>query len=149
MKSPAKAVLLLAIVGFGVGSTPAAFADGRHGVPRFGVHARGAAVAHGHRGHARWRLFIGAPLLLSSTYWGPRYFHREPYYSPYYPEVIAVPVSPTTYIEQAPAVPAEPTAAASAPQSGYWYYCSESRTYYPYVRECPGGWQRVSPQPPR
>ena len=28
-------------------------------------------------------------------------------------------------------------------QSHYWYYCPASRAYYPYVRECAGGWQRV------
>lgn len=27
----------------------------------------------------------------------------------------------------------------------YWYYCEQSRTYYPYVRECPGGWMTVVP----
>ncbi len=35
---------------------------------------------------------------------------------------------------------------AQHPQ-GTWYYCAESKTYYPYVKECPGGWQRVTPQP--
>jgi hypothetical protein len=33
-------------------------------------------------------------------------------------------------------------------QSHWWYFCPESRAYYPYVRECAGGWQRVAPQPP-
>ncbi len=26
-------------------------------------------------------------------------------------------------------------------------FYAESKTYYPYVKECPGGWQRVTPQP--
>ena len=47
---------------------------------------------------------------------------------------------PMTYIEQAPA--AEP-----AQTQGFWYYCAASRAYYPYVKECPAGWQRVAPQP--
>jgi hypothetical protein len=41
--------------------------------------------------------------------------------------------------------------AAPAPQqtqANYWYYCAESQAYYPYVKECPGGWQQVEPQPP-
>lgn len=145
MKSPTKAVFVLAIVGLGIGGTPAAFADGRHSTPRFGVHGRAPVVAHGHRGNARWGLYLGVPLLLSSAYWGPRYFHRERYYPPYYAKVIAVPSPPVTYIEQAPA---ESTAATPALQSGYWYYCGESKAYYPYVRECPAGWQRVPPLPP-
>ena len=31
---------------------------------------------------------------------------------------------------------------------GYWYYCPDSRSYYPYVRECASKWERVPPQPP-
>ncbi len=29
----------------------------------------------------------------------------------------------------------------------YWYYCPDSRTYYPYVRQCASGWQKVNPTP--
>jgi len=149
MKSPTKAVLALAIVGFGIGGATEAFADGRHGVRGFGVHGRAPIVAHHHRSAARWGLFVGVPLAMSSAYWGPRYFYRGPYYSPYYPTVIAVPASPPTYIEQSPTASEESAAATPALEPGYWYYCTESQTYYPYVRECPSGWQRVSPQPPR
>jgi hypothetical protein len=28
----------------------------------------------------------------------------------------------------------------------WWYWCADARAYYPYVKECPGGWQRVAPQ---
>ena len=28
----------------------------------------------------------------------------------------------------------------------YWYYCSDLKTYYPYVKNCPSGWQQVVPQ---
>jgi len=55
----------------------------------------------------------------------------------------APPAAPTTYIEQG----SPETAPAPQPQ-GYWYYCAESKTYYPYVKECAGSWQRVTPQPP-
>ena len=48
---------------------------------------------------------------------------------------------PTVYVEQGPAQ------AAPQPAQHYWYYCADSRAYYPYVKDCPGGWQRVSPQP--
>ena len=47
------------------------------------------------------------------------------------------------YIEQSD-VAAEP-AENSAQQ--YWYFCKGSNKYYPYVKECPGGWQKVLPQP--
>jgi hypothetical protein len=67
-------------------------------------------------------------------YWYPPYYPYwyPPYYPYYYPPVSA----PPTYIEQAPPI-----------VPGYWYYCGGSQGYYPYVRECPGGWQRVAPQP--
>ena len=29
----------------------------------------------------------------------------------------------------------------------YWYFCRGANAYYPYVKECPGGWQRVQPRP--
>jgi hypothetical protein len=52
------------------------------------------------------------------------------------------PVPPPVYIEQN---------AESAPdrqqQDSWWYYCPSQRAYYPYVRTCPQGWQRVAPQP--
>ena len=56
---------------------------------------------------------------------------------------------PPVYYDPPPAVQyVEPPAANSAPQPGYWYYCQESNQYYPYVQQCPGGWQPVAPQPP-
>ena len=56
---------------------------------------------------------------------------------------------PVTYVEQSPApAPVAPAAPAAANPAGYWYYCAESSAYYPYVQQCPSGWQRVSPTPP-
>jgi hypothetical protein len=34
------------------------------------------------------------------------------------------------------------------PQQGYWYFCPSANAYYPYVQQCPEGWQPVVPQPP-
>jgi hypothetical protein len=105
-----------------------------------------AAGGHGHGGfrggHARFGVVIGAPL-----FW-PGYY--SPYYSPYYPPYYSYPsyysdpgyaAAPAQYVE-APA--AQPAPASQA----YWYYCAGSKAYYPYVQQCPGGWQRVAPQPP-
>lgn len=104
-----------------------------------GLAASGAAWAdHGHhhhhfRGHARIGVFIGAPLV-----WP--WYYPPPYY--YYPPVVTVPYSPPTYIEQGNAQ------AAPEQSQAYWYYCADANAYYPYVKQCPGGWQRVVPQPP-
>jgi len=27
----------------------------------------------------------------------------------------------------------------------YWYYCQDPQGYYPYVKNCPGGWMKVVP----
>lgn len=98
---------------------------------------RGHGYGHGHvHGNVRFGVTI-------DPFWGwPWYYPSPYYYPPVYPPVIAVPSPPPVYIEQgsAPDAPSPPT--------NYWYYCNDSQNYYPYVRECPGGWQRVAPQPP-
>ena len=81
-------------------------------------------------GHTRFSfgVVIGAPFY-------PWYY--PPYYYP--PAVVVAPAAPTTYVEQAGTlVPPQ--------RSSYWYYCEASKTYYPYVKECPAGWMRVVPQ---
>jgi hypothetical protein len=87
---------------------------------------------HGHwHGHSRvhFGLYFGGPL-----YW-------DPYYS-YYPSAVVVPQSPPVYVERG-------DQSAQAPESrGWWYFCRASNAYYPYVKHCPAGWERVSPQPP-
>ena len=61
------------------------------------------------------------------------------------PPIVVVPPavasSPPVYVESAPLVqvPAQP--------DNYWYYCSTLNRYYPYVTQCPGGWQRVVSAP--
>ncbi len=83
-------------------------------------------------GHARFGVFVG-------PVWSPWYY-PAPYY---YPPVVIERAPPAVYIEQYPPVPAP-----QADQTRYWYFCSASNAYYPYVKECPSGWQRVLPQPP-
>lgn len=84
----------------------------------------GGHFEHHHFGHDRFGVVVGPG-------WGPWY---DPwFYDP--PAVIETP-APQAYVQQ-------PTPSASA-----WYYCAESRSYYPYVKKCPGGWQPVAPQPP-
>lgn len=70
-------------------------------------------------------------------YYGYPYPYTYPYpygYPAYSPPVVEG--SPQTYIQQ------------EAPAQQSWYYCQDPQGYYPYVRECPGGWQQVAPQPP-
>jgi hypothetical protein len=71
--------------------------------------------------------------------WGP-WWWGAPYY-PYYPYY----ASPPTVIEQEPPVYVEPT--PQQEEQSYWYYCRNPQGYYPYVKQCPGGWMKVIPSP--
>ena len=103
----------------------------------------GAGNAWADHGHVRFGVMISGP------YWGGPWYYPPPsyYYPPYYPPVVVERPVPQVYVEQQPAPAAPPAPVAAAP-TNYWYYCTAAKGYYPYVRECPGGWQRVQPQPP-
>ena len=77
------------------------------------------------------RVFVGVGIGGPYYYGAPYYYYPRPYYDPYYyyppPAVVYAP--PAVVVQQAPAA--------------YWYYCPAARAYYPYVRECPTGWQAV------
>lgn len=90
----------------------------------------GTSFAHG----GRVGIYVG-------PYWGPAFYPPPFYYPPRVVVVPAPPPPPPVYIEQAQEAPA-----ATPP---YWYYCAASQGYYPYVKECPEGWQKVLPQPSR
>ena len=119
-----------------------------------GFTAAGSALAQHHRHGPRVSIGIGfgvpfAAYPFYSPYYSPFYSpFYSPYYPPYYPAYSHYPVpvvvqqQPTVYVEQQPAPQAQPQQ-----PSGYWYYCNDSRAYYPYVKECASGWQRVAPQP--
>ena len=63
--------------------------------------------------------------------------------APYYPNVIAAQPSAPVYVEKG-----SEAASPSAQSSNYWYYCPNPQGYYPYVKECQGGWMTVVPQSP-
>jgi hypothetical protein len=65
------------------------------------------------------------------------------YYPPYYAAPIVVQQPAPVYVERNP----QPAAQVQESTAGVWYYCAETRGYYPYTKECPSGWQRVAPQP--
>ena len=90
-----------------------------------GLLACAAASAHGgpRVGIDFW---VGGPF-----WWGPPAW----YYRPYPPVVVE---------EQSAPVIVQP----NAPQPYSWYYCRDSQMYYPYAKECPSGWQAVTPMPP-
>ena len=108
-----------------------------------GVFVAESAFAHGPR--TRIGISIGVPLVGFGYGYGG-YYPSPYYYRPYYtyPSYYSEPVviqQPPVYVEQ------NPPPAAAPQSSNYWYFCADSRAYYPHVRECASGWQRVAPQP--
>ena len=112
-----------------------------------GIFSSGLAFAdhdhwHGHGGHVDFGFYVGSPY--------PYAYYPYPYPDPYYPRVIVVPApQPPIYIEQGNTSPTQQQAPTPVPQANnYWYHCDKPEGYYPYIRECPVGWQKVVPTPP-
>jgi hypothetical protein len=116
-----RALILLALaIAMASGS---AFAGGGHG--------------HGH-GHSHGRVVLGFNFGFPAyAPWYPAYYPAPYYYYPPAPAYVSPP-APTQYVERNDVAPEGP---------GTWYFCRESNTYYPYVKQCPGGWTRVPAQP--
>lgn len=100
-------------------------------------------------------------------YFGPGFVYGYPfypyyyssYYAPYYGSIYYPYVSadlmqqPTEYVEQGQAQAQAGGAdmydqGSGAPQLAFWYYCVKPQGYYPYIRSCPAGWQKVPARPP-
>ena len=101
-------------------------------------HGGGYGGGYG-RGHVGIGIMIGGPAW-GWPYYPPNYYY--PYYYPAYPPQVII-QSPPVYVEQGVAAPP----AVQVPDN-YWYYCSNPQGYYPYIKECPAGWQKVLPQTP-
>ena len=91
------------------------------------------------------RVSVGVGFGFGVPYGGYGYGYGYPYYAPYYQPYYAAPV----VVQQQQPVYVEQPVQQLQPQQpgGYWYYCNDSSAYYPYVKDCPSGWQRVAPQP--
>src|SRR5258706_11321248 len=78
-----------------------------------------------------------------------RHHHVQPQHRHFSsaPRIVVVPsYAPRRYYYAAPVYVAPPlVAVAPTPNSGYWYFCPDSRAYYPYVLECASGWLQVVP----
>jgi hypothetical protein len=97
-------------------------------VPRGQLHGQfhGRPGFHGHPG-------LRSTIIVAPGYW---WYAGNPGF-PYYGD-------PPAVVQEAPPMYVQP--GSDPQQPGYWYYCQNSQGYYPYVRECPGGWLTVVPQ---
>lgn len=85
---------------------------------------------------ARWVL-VGGEWMFYPSYWDAL------------PAAVVVQQPAPTYIEQPQYAPAPQSGLSQAPSDpNFWYYCRNPSGYYPYVRECAGAWQKVTPTPP-
>jgi hypothetical protein len=141
--------LLIALLALFAAASGAAWADRGYG----------GYGGYGGRGGVGVGVYIGGPVVrpyypgyYARPYYAPRpYYYGAPYYSvpwvaPYYsdPTVVVVPSSPPVYVERGDGGGASPSGDAGQ----YWYFCRDANAYYPYVKDCPGGWQKVLPRPP-
>jgi len=140
-----KTVFIIIALTISLAVTSMSFAGGYSGGHKGGYYRGGGHYYRGgyYGGYYRG----GTTIAIGGPWWGPSWYYPSyypysyPYYYPYsYAPVVTVPTSPPEYIEKSG--PAE----ESTP-SGVWYYCPDSKTYYPYVMECPGGWQTVPAEP--
>lgn len=120
----------------GIGATlfVALFAAATAAWPNRGFHHE-----HGF-GHERHWHPHGAIIYLGPSLAWPGYRpFDDPFYAPPRPIIVQ---PPPMYIERGSAMPDPATA-----DPRFWYYCEAATAYYPYVKECPGGWRAVVPQP--
>jgi hypothetical protein len=88
---------------------------------------------------ARWAL-VGSEWVFYPAFWDPL---PAPVVMVQSAAPIVVQQAPTVYIEQQQQ--AAPSPAQLDPN--FWYYCHNPAGYYPYVKDCATGWQKVTPTP--
>jgi len=94
-----------------------------------------------HSGASRRHDHDWADFLKESPYSRPKFYYW-PYYTfqPYSSPPAVTPFSPPAYIDQGTALNFQ------SPGPNSTNYCSSPAGYYPYIQECPSGWQRIEPQ---
>jgi hypothetical protein len=122
-----KITLVLVVLLFGAMTIEMALArsggghgGGGHAGGRHSGGGHGHNHSHGSRGHLG--VFVGGSVFGLGYYYPPSY---------YYPWPVEIPYSPPGYIEQGTDL----------------YYCTSAQSYYPDVKECPEGWQAITPEP--
>jgi hypothetical protein len=126
----AVAVALLFVFVLLIPAAPS-FAWGRGGgFPHGGWHG-------GHGGfHGRGVVVVGPGCCWGGPWWGWGWggYYPPPYY--YQPQVVVQPAP--IYVER--------NEEQQAPPESFWYYCPDTRAYYPSVQSCKDAWVKVPPR---
>jgi len=95
-------------------------------------------------------LVVGNPYYAPS-YYGPSYYYGSSYYA--YPREVVI-QSPTVIYStpsyssvpvQAPTYNMyEPQPSTPALNANEWLYCNQPDGFYPAIKDCPGGWRKIS-----
>jgi hypothetical protein len=154
--------MMLALVGLMAMQPLASYADEHFDEHRDGRHGERGLAWHGgemrHFNEHELRLWRGGRWLHARHdgrlgYWwivgGVWYFYPQPVYpfpDPYVPPMV-VEQPPVMVAPQPPVVVQQQPPVTAAPQAQNWYYCEDSKTYYPYVNTCASGWKQVPATP--
>lgn len=87
---------------------------------------------------------FGAPFFGFGAPFGVPWGFGAPVWAPF-PAPVAVGVPVPVVVQSQPQVFVQQQQQADASPS-FWYYCQKPQGYFPYVRQCPGGWMQVVPQ---
>ena len=117
----------------------------------FGAAGSNVALAQRHGGFGGPRIGLGINFgfpLYGPGYYAPYPYYPPPYYptaAPYYPPMAVAPAAPPVYIERQEQPQSQPQAQVA---QNDWFYCTDSKSFYPYVQQCASEWQRVPSHPP-
>ena len=102
-------------------------------------HGNGRGYWGGYYGGMYGGLYAADPWLYFP--WTYSYVDPGAYAFDAYPGAIVSPGAPDVYVERSAPPPENPR------QASDWYYCQNPAGYYPYVKSCSMGWQRVPSRP--
>jgi hypothetical protein len=158
-------LLCAALVLLGPVNANTSWAGGGHGHH----HHHGGHHHHGHHHYGGGWGGFGLGLGMGILGYGIGSMARAPYYPPSYgyPSVgyganygyppnygyapvapIGLPPSaPPIYIQQEVVQVQPPVQGPNSQGTSYWHYCRQPEGYYPYIKNCPGGWLQVAPEP--
>jgi outer membrane protein OmpA-like peptidoglycan-associated protein len=157
-------VTIIAVAAILVSGGTVMAAGGWHGGGHGGGgHWSGGHGWHGGHGGGHWRSawgwggwpYYGLGLATGAFLSYPYYY--QPYY-PYYPyapyaNAPTYSPSPRVIVRERESAYADERVYSKPARARYsagdfWYYCKRSNAYYPYVRRCAGGWEKVPVVPP-